>query len=135
MIDDIGEMIDDFAVTVTRRRFAQGALVSGRFVKGAPTDAPYSCAVVPAPARELLKLPEGMRTQDVKCVYSRTILQTEPADEITHNGIVYEVFKSEDWNDQGLFFVSFMVKKSKQNAGAFASTLNPATQAGSGNVA
>lgn len=132
----IGSIIGGHAVSVTLRRFAAGTRVLGRWAPGAFTDSALSCTVAPATGKDLLKLPEGDRTQEVKHVFSQTMLQLEPSpDQIVYRGIVYELRTVEDWRDHGGFVHALAVKKTAQTEGVAASTVNSVTHSGTGTVA
>lgn len=57
---------------VTRRRFAPGTRVTGKWVEGAATDTAIQASIQPARGDDLLPLPEGRRTHMVRKVYSAT---------------------------------------------------------------
>lgn len=98
----IPEIPEHFA-TVTRRRRAAGSYVAGLWVDGAPTDADIVASVQPASGRDLLRLPEGLRTRSTVAVITDDDLQTanetneQTADRIVHLGEEWEVVTVEVW--------------------------------------
>ncbi len=98
----IPEIAEHFA-TVTRRRRAAGAYVDGLWVDGASTDADIVASVQPASHRDLLRLPEGLRTRSTVAVITDDDLQTanealkQAADRIVYQGEEWEVQVVDDW--------------------------------------
>ena len=94
-----------FFTTITRRRRVPGTYVAGEWVEGAlEADQSFLMSVQPATGRDLLRLPEGLRTRDVVRIFcglgelrtadERTGLV---ADRIVHLGEEYEVVSVEAW--------------------------------------
>ena len=106
----IGEIIDEFEVSLTRKRAAApSAFTNGIATLGADVSAPFTGAVVPASPTAMLRLPEGRRSDRAIEVYTETDLVVADvtngtrADVVTYEGRDYEVLDVRDWNDEGGF--------------------------------
>jgi hypothetical protein len=104
-------------VVVTVARRATGSLAQGRYTPASPTTFTIPDAVVsPATGRDLLRLPEGVRTREVLAILSTVELRTAnehaatPADVVTYKGRAYEVQTVEDWTDNGGFWRALAAK-------------------------
>lgn len=93
-----------FFTTVTRKRRSPGAYVDGVWVDGAVvSETEIAASVQPAGGRDLLKLPEGLRTEDVVKIFTDDALQVgnetdgQVADRIVHLDEEYEVVEAESW--------------------------------------
>lgn len=88
---------------VTRRRFDPGTYTSGRWSGGAIVDEEIRASVQPASGRDLLRLPEGLRTRDTVAILTDADLRTAnetagtKADRIVVSGEEYEVVAVDDW--------------------------------------
>lgn len=91
-------------------RFATGTYSVARYgaptwsdgigTKAAPSTISIVASVQPVGGREIRALPEGRRGNEVRVIYTATLLQTETsgsADIVTIDGEPYEVFKVETW--------------------------------------
>lgn len=98
----IPELAEHFT-TVTRKRFAGGAYVDGRWVAGASSELDIVASVQPASSRDLLRLPEGLRTRKTVAVITDDDLQTaneslnQVADRLEYLGEEWEVVSVDDW--------------------------------------
>lgn len=98
----IPEISEHFA-TVTRRRRAAGAYVAGNWVDGTSSDASIVASVQPASHRDLLRLPEGLRTRSTVAVITDDDLRTAnetaklAADRIVYQGEDWEVVSVDAW--------------------------------------
>ncbi len=111
----ISDILADFAVAVTLRRRPAGTTVLGRYVPASVVTSPIYAVITPATGKDLLLLPEGSRTLEVKRVLSTVALIVEPdADEILYRGVIYSVKTCADWADQGGFYDALMIKKENQ---------------------
>jgi hypothetical protein len=115
----IGEIIGTYEVDLTVNRRGLGLTIKGRYFPAAITAIPFKGALVPVTGKDLLRLPEGLRTQEVIRIFSQQEIRTarEPskneADEIYYRGEFWEVQNVSDWTDQGAFFDSLATKKSQ----------------------
>lgn len=100
MIADFASMIEGFATPGVRlRRFSPQTLSSttGRYDDPAYTDRTITACIQRPRGRELQRLPENQRTEEVIRVESSTLLRTAdvtkgtPADRVLYNSEVYEV--------------------------------------------
>jgi hypothetical protein len=116
----IGEIIASFAQAFTVERRSIGVLDdTGRYTRPAPSVVNVNGAIVPenTPA-QLMRLPEGDRTQEAIRVFTQTLLRTarEPsmyeADVIVYNGRRWEVSAVEQW-DNGGFWDCLAVKRTQ----------------------
>lgn len=93
-----------FKKSFTVYRGTQGAYVSGRWVAGSETTFTATGSMQPMKPDELLVLPEGIRTKDVKKFYTDDNLNTAnellkiPADQVDIGGKRYEVHGDMDHN-------------------------------------
>ncbi len=93
-----------FRKTFTAYRRAAGSYVSGRWVAGSESSFTVEGSMQPMKPNELLLLPEGIRTKDVKKFYTDVELQTANtktqvvADQIDISGNRYEVHGDADHN-------------------------------------
>lgn len=94
-----------FFTDIVRKRRTSGTYVAGDWVNGAAeADQTFKMSVQPASARDLLRLPEGLRTRDVVKIFCglgelRTADERSNvvADRIVHLGEEYEVVSIEAW--------------------------------------
>jgi hypothetical protein len=90
--------------SITRRRFATGTRVGGRWVDGAPTDTPITASVQAPTGDDMEFLPEGTRRSQVRKLYAtagslRTVNQhdDEIADNVIVDGVEYLVEHVTPW--------------------------------------
>jgi hypothetical protein len=96
--------------TVTRR--ATGAVVRGRVTPGAPTTFPVHGALVPLQGRDLMRMPEGMRTVERRILYTRVQLYSGPTpDVVAADGGTWEVEGVEDYSATGGFWRCTVVRQ------------------------
>lgn len=96
--------IPEHFVTVVRKRGPAGVYVDGRWVDGTPVaDVEIKASVQPATSRDLLRLPEGLRTRATVAVITDDDLRTAneslrvEADRIVHLGEEWEVVQVDEW--------------------------------------
>ena len=71
-------------------------------------------SVQPLDNEELMRLPEGDRTEGGVSVFS--VVRLQPRDQFKYNGISYEVQSIEDWFDLGGYFKSIAKKDVQEPA-------------------
>lgn len=81
----------------------------GVYVPGSTSTFSIRAAVQPVSGRDLLRLPEGLRTSELIAIWTATALQTAspqgaPADRIAYNGTNYEVQQVEYWAENGGYY-------------------------------
>lgn len=94
-----------FFTTVTRYRRAAGSYMpDGRWHQGTQTSATITASVQPASGRDLMRLPEGLRTGDVVTIIADAdVLRTADertgliADHIVHDEEEYEVVEVQNF--------------------------------------
>lgn len=101
----IGRLSGGQALTVSRR--GAGTLDHGRFTPATPTTFDIAASVQPVSGRDLLRLPEGLRTRELVAVFTGGDLRTADeaaglaADRFVYGGRTYEVQTLEDWTQLG----------------------------------
>ena len=97
-MDDLTDVIDEFASDLVITRYTEGAITSGRVA--APTTSTFAArvAIQPMTERELMQLPEGWREQGAVKGYSPVALQTRPPDRFSHGGATWQVMQADVWN-------------------------------------
>ena len=112
---NLSPIVEAFAVSLSIQRMAAGGYgTHGRFAPGTTSTVTLRGIVHPSTSRDLLVLPEGMRTEESIAITTDQELHTAdpggmPADRVTINGKTYEVQRVEDWSAQG-FWRSIAVK-------------------------
>jgi hypothetical protein len=102
-------------VTITRP--GAPTLDAGRVVEGRSTVVTTQASVQPVSGRELLRLPEGLRTRELVAVYSPVELRTANAtsgalaDQVAYGGATYEVQLVEDWSRLGGYWRGIAAKR------------------------
>lgn len=93
-------------VALIRRRLTAGHrdAATGRWVDGEAADTPFTGSIQPVGRKDREALPEGLRTTVERMVYTdpgtlRTVNQLtgEEADQVIHDGIVYDVVHVDTW--------------------------------------
>lgn len=85
-------------------RYAAGSWETGNFVKGSITNLSIQASVQPMKANESMVLPEHRRSEESLKFYTETRLNTSdelnhlPADEVTHDGKVFQVMAVANWS-------------------------------------
>ena len=109
-ISRLGEA--NLALTVTRT--AAGTTLKGRYTPGATSTVTLAVGtfiVQPMGARDLLRLPEGLRTSEAKKLWSTVELKVEPdPDVVTYGGRSYQVHALTDWSYAAGYFEYGLVK-------------------------
>lgn len=94
--------------TYTVTRYGAGSYVEGEHTEGTASTFDIKASVQPMSGRELMKLPEGERTQDNLVVLTASELRTREgtaqADRLSIDGATYEVLGVEDWYSEGGFY-------------------------------
>jgi len=86
-----------FFSSVTRIRRLEGAYISGVWTDGASYETTITASVQPTGPRELMRLPEGLRTRDSVKIFTADSLRSAnessglAADRIVYQGEEYEV--------------------------------------------
>lgn len=104
-MDDIEDILADFAVPFVIQRRVSSTVTKGRAALAAATPSNASGTITPASGKDLLRLPEGRRTQgQVIRIITTTLLLTLPqADVIDYRGISYEVQDVGSWDEDGFY--------------------------------
>ena len=106
----LGSVLDNFpqtAITVVRN--TAPFVENGIATRLAPELLSMSAVVTPVSGKELDRLPEGLRTRQVKMFLVKEKLNTandndrSSPDRIEMNGERYQVERVEDWSDHGYF--------------------------------
>jgi hypothetical protein len=94
--------------TVTRR---ESTYVSGRRVTATPATFDIVAMVQPLSGRELARLPEGMRTRELRAVWTTADLRVDgEPDSLSVDGVEWEVQLKTDWAVLGGFRHYIMAK-------------------------
>jgi hypothetical protein len=102
---DLSDAVLEFATPYTVTRRTAGSFVNGRHQPGGTTTFEVKAAVMPLTGRDLMRLPEGMRTSEALAVYTTTRLQMSgQPDTIAIGDATYEVQEMEDWMQLGGFY-------------------------------
>ncbi len=116
----IGDIIANFPRgTFTRYRRVAQEFVRGRATPGSVTITTGLRAVcVPTTGRDLLRLPEGLRTKETKRVFAavadfdiRGLEGDAPPDELAYAGDFWEVATVSKWDEEGAFRDVLIQKK------------------------
>lgn len=103
---DIASLMTSFATgtyTVTRR--ARGSVVRGRVQDGSSTTVSITASVSPSRGLDLMKVPEGRRTNGAMTIFTTTFLyvggvgESYESDRISIGGATWEVAHVETWTD------------------------------------
>lgn len=87
---DVAIAIDGEAVNVTLTTKAAGYYdADGNWVPGAPTSSTIRAAIQPTRGKQLMDMPEGIRTEAGWMLWTRSAIAVD--DEITSGGIGYRV--------------------------------------------
>lgn len=87
---DVAIAIDDEAVDVSLKRKATGSYdANGDFVAGGETTSTIRSAIQPASGRQLMDLPEGIRSEARWLAWSRSEIRLD--DTLVHSGSNYRV--------------------------------------------
>ena len=118
MIDWVGDAISWCnPPTVTVTRYAAPVVIAGRrqaLVEDSTF--PIVASIQPLSPQELQQLPEGMRTQGVKKVYTQTELftvetaESKVADRFDYKDVTYMIKSKADWDDYGDYFKFLAVR-------------------------
>lgn len=93
--------------TLTVTRGASGTYTAGRLTPGETTTLTIAANVQPASGRDLLRLPEGLRTRETIAIWTAAELRTAdedagtPADRVAYGGATYQVENVEGWGVLG----------------------------------
>jgi len=119
---DLSSVISDLAsgttYAVTRRAPATYD-ADGRLVPGSTTALVITASIQPLEGRDLLRLPEGLRTKELLKIYSSTQLFVQGAgqdpDTVIYQGFPYQVETAEQWGENGNFW-KMIVRKADRLA-------------------
>lgn len=112
---DLSGVISNFGATITgTRRTTAGYGSDGRLDAPSTSSLSLVAVVEPAGGRDLQRLPEGMRTREVKAVWTATALKSADAtyepDLLTIEGASWEVQNVENWSTHGNYYRALVVK-------------------------
>lgn len=95
----------------TITRYTGSAMVNGRYLLGTAATFTIKASVQIAQGRDLLILPEGLRTKEVVVIFTSAFLTTaktpgsqNDADQLTYLGTQWEIITSEDRSGPGNYF-------------------------------
>ena len=109
MNDSVALAIDGEAKEVLLRTKTEGYYdEGGRWVPGAPVDTPIQAAVQPVTGAGLEDLPEGLRSEARKRLWTRSLLKE--SDVVVEKGISYRVLMVLDWMDEGGYYEAVLGK-------------------------
>jgi len=90
-------LADQFPGTAQLRRREGGLWDAGRWQEGVSTDTPLDGVVYHMPGEDIQNLPEDLRREDMRYVWTRTVLRVqtreEQEDQILYQGEVFDVLK------------------------------------------
>lgn len=102
------DAIEDFSNTYTVTRRAAGTWVKGKHLPGSPSTFEIRASVQPMSGEELLRLPEGMQTSEVRRLFTATKLVARAGnavpDEVAIDDDRWEVQLVESWHSLGGFY-------------------------------
>lgn len=108
----VDALSDETALTVTRRD--PSTYTVGRLDAPSSSTITIRASVQPASGRDLKRLPEGSRVEDVLCLFTTTELLTQGVgqspDLVTVQGADYEVQNVEVWASLGSFYKVLALK-------------------------
>lgn len=110
------DVILEFAVPYTLTRRSPPVVVAGRASAPAEEAIAIVAAVIPANGRDLLLLPEDMRTREAVTIFSTFEIRTAedatgaPPDTIEHEGETYQIQTVQDWSRLGGFWRGVALK-------------------------
>lgn len=115
----MSDLIDEFGVPVTFKRYIKPTVVKGQAVKPTEAAGPWTmtASIQSMGTFEALNLPEGMRNRDAQKVFTDTLLQVadedtgQIGDRFVYRGKMYEVWQSADWLDTDLPYYKFIALK------------------------
>ncbi len=93
---------------VVTRRSASAYGTDGRLVVASTSTVSITACVQPLSGRELERLPEGLRTRELKAIYTATELKTQGSgqdpDLVSIDGDSYEVQRCDRWAELGSYW-------------------------------
>ena len=108
---DLACAIEDCSVPVTVTRYFPARIEKGRAVgKAGSQQIPILASVQPMSDRDMMRLPEGFRTEGAIKLYTEERLRTvevsdcRMADTFEWQGVPYEVKQVHAWNELGNFY-------------------------------
>lgn len=112
---DFSSVVLSFASSYTVIRRSPSAFGSdGRLDAPSTSTLSVRACVQPVTGRDLQRLPEGLRTQEILAVYSMTELYTQGTsqapDLISIDGDSYEVQSVERWGNLGAYWKAIVLK-------------------------
>ena len=114
ILDDLGCAVDEMSAPVKLTRYKPALVVKGRKLgDDEESTIEVMAQVSPATARDLKRLPEGMRTDGAVRIISTTKMHTAEVSEckrpdvMTSNGIRYSIRTVHDWYQLGGFYEMF----------------------------
>lgn len=114
-MDDLSDVVDSMITdTYALTRRSPSSYVDGRLQPSTNTVLSFSASVQPAMGRDLQRLPEGMRTAEIRAIFTTFPLLTQGAgqdpDIVAIEGDAYEVQTVEAWGNVGGFYKALALK-------------------------
>lgn len=113
---DLSSVIASFATgtyTVTRRG-TQSADTNGRVTSNSGSSLSISAVVTPVSGRDLQRLPEGFRTQELRSIFTTTELKTtdgsNEADVVSIDGALWQVQSVVPWSVLGNYWQAIAMR-------------------------
>jgi hypothetical protein len=100
---DVSSIISSVASTYTVTRRAAASYSNGRAVAPSPSTFTIRAVVLEMSGRDLQRLPEGLRAEGLKSIWTTTELKTQGGgfepDTLVIKGDTYQVERVFDWSD------------------------------------
>lgn len=109
MASDLADVVESFSADYSVARSALATYdVHGDPVAGASSSFSIRACVQPVSGRDLQRVPEGWRTQELITLFTPTELRTKTGmnepDVVTVNGVAYQVQQVERWAELGNYW-------------------------------
>lgn len=110
-LTDVSDIIVEFGspYTVTRAGAVEFDTIPGQPTQGTPSTFVVTAVVQPVSGRDLQRLPEGVRAESARAVFTRTALVLTPPDTLAAEGLTWQVESDEPWAAGG--FYKYIVRK------------------------
>ena len=98
-------------------RNGAGSFTQGRYIPGIPVSFTINASIQPLDGRDLLRLPQGSRTEWYIKIYTATPLRVviapagNSSDVVSYGGNTFEVEKVFDWSESGGFTIAYAKKQ------------------------
>lgn len=115
MVSDLADVVDAFSDDYTVTRTGVAAYdVHGDPVAGSSSTFSIRACVQPVSGRDLQRVPEGLRTQELIALFTPTELRTKTGtnepDTVAVNGVTYQVQQVERWAELGNYWRAIAMK-------------------------